>query len=203
MIHKGAMTPINTEKLILASASPRRKDLMEQAGLEFDISAANIDEDAVPYDGDPGAYVQILSAKKAETVALRHPDVWTIGADTIVVVDNAILGKPKNLNTALSMLGQLSDRTHSVYTGFCIMGPSKEIALTRAVETQVRFKALSQEEITWYANTGEPYDKAGGYGIQGIGAFMVQEISGSYSNVVGLPVCELIQTLAQLKIIHF
>jgi len=176
---------------------------MGRAGLKFDISAADIDEDAVPYGGDPGAYVQILSAKKAEAVALKYPDAWTIGADTIVVVDNAILGKPKDRKAALSMLGQLNHRTHSVFTGFCIMRPAKNTALTRAVETQVRFKALTPEEISWYADTGEPYDKAGGYGIQGVGAFMVQEINGSYSNVVGLPVCELIQTLAQLKIIQF
>lgn len=197
------MKPINKDKLILASASPRRKDLMGKAGLEFHISAADIDEEAVPYEGDPGTYVQVLSAKKAETVALKHPDAWTIGADTIVVVDNAILGKPKDRNSALSMLGKLTNRTHSVFTGFSIMGPSKNIALTRAVETRVRFKALTREEMAWYADTAEPYDKAGGYGIQGIGAFMVQEINGSYSNVVGLPVCELIQTLTQLKIIQF
>ncbi len=101
------------------------------------------------------------------------------------------------------MLKQLNNRTHSVYTGFSLVRPSKEIVLTRTVETQVRFKQLSQEEIFWYADTKEPYDKAGGYGIQGIGAFMVQGINGSYSNVVGLPVCELIQTLAELKIIQF
>lgn len=194
---------INSDKIILASASPRRKDLMRSAGLRFDIFAAGIDEQAVPYTGDPGAYVERLSLKKAQAIAPKHPDAWTIGADTIVVVDNTVLGKPIDKDEALSMLGRLNDRTHSVYTGFSLVRPSDNIRLTRSVETRVRFKALSLKEILWYEGTHEPYDKAGGYGIQGIGAFMVKQIKGSYSNVVGLPVCELIQTLAQLKIVQF
>jgi len=176
---------------------------MGQAGLEFQICAANIDEASIHYDGDPAAYVQILAEKKAEVIALENPDAWTIGADTIVVVDDEVLGKPENRDAAISMLNTLNDRTHSVFTGFSVRKPAEKCSLTRAVETRVRFKALSRNEISWYANTNEPYDKAGGYGIQGIGAFMIQEITGSYSNVVGLPVCELIQTLAQLKVIQF
>ena len=176
---------------------------MCQAGLDFDICVADIDESAVPYDGDPGAYVQILAVQKAEAVAADASDAWIIGADTIVVADKTVLGKPRDRDQAVSMLRRLSNRIHSVFTGFSIIRPDQNIALTRAVQTQVRFKDLSGAEMSWYADTGEPYDKAGGYGIQGIGGFMVQEINGSYSNVVGLPVCELIQTLSQLKIIQF
>ncbi len=176
---------------------------MASASLSFDIIPADIDESAVPFNKSPEAYVQTLSTQKAQTIAGNHPQAWTIGADTIVVLDNSILGKPADKARAMDMLAALSGNTHSVYTGFSIIHPETNITETRAVETQVTFKTLSNEEIQWYADTKEPYDKAGGYGIQGIGAFMVQSISGSYSNVVGLPVCELIQTLAHLGVIQF
>ncbi|WDP93050.1 MAG: septum formation protein Maf [Desulfobacter sp.] len=197
------MEIINTEKIILASGSPRRKELMQTAGLVFDIIPADIDESSIPFNGDPGAYVQNLSARKAEAIAMNHPNAWTVGADTIVVADNTILGKPRDKNDAVAMLTALSGRNHSVFTGFSVIRPAGDISFTQSVETIVTFKPLSREEILWYAGTQEPYDKAGGYGIQGIGSFMVQEIAGSYSNVVGLPVCELIQTLAQLRVIQF
>ncbi len=176
---------------------------MTSAGLAFDIIPADIDESAVPFNGSPGAYVEILSTQKAQAVARRHPSAWTIGADTIVVLDNTILGKPMDKAGAMDMLAALSGKTHVVYTGFSIIHPETNITRTQAVETQVTFKPLSNEEIQWYTDTQEPYDKAGGYGIQGIGAFMVKRIQGSYSNVVGLPVCELIETLTQLGVIQF
>lgn len=197
------MKPLNKEKIILASGSPRRKELMETAGLDFDIIPADIDESALPFKGDPGAYARQLSLKKAQAVAVDHPHTWTIGADTIVVVDDQLLGKPENKDDALAMLQRLSGESHSVYTGFSIVHPADETLFSRAVETKVRFKYLSQEEIIWYANTKEPYDKAGAYGIQGIGAFIVKQIKGSYTNVVGLPVCELIQALAGFGVIRF
>ncbi len=197
------MNQINHEKIILASQSPRRKELLARAGINFDIVVADIDEEALPYEANPGAYANTLSRLKAEHIAKRHPSAWTIGADTIVVVDNLILGKPKGYDGAVKMLSSLNNRTHSVFTGFTITNPSREISISKSVETRVVFKHLSPEEINWYAATDEPYDKAGAYGIQGIGAFMVKEIFGSYSNVVGLPVCEIIETLTRLKVIKF
>ncbi|MCG8635819.1 MAG: Maf family protein [Desulfobacterales bacterium] len=197
------MNQINHEKIILASQSPRRKELLARAGIKFDIVVADIDEEAVPYKGDPGRHAATLSGLKAEAVADNHPGAWTLGADTIVVTDNLILGKPKDRDDAVKMLGSLSNRAHSVFTGFTLTNPGKEICISESVETRVVFKQLSAKEIRWYSATGEPYDKAGAYGIQGIGAFMVKEICGSYTNVVGLPVCEIIETLTRVGVVEF
>ena len=197
------MKTINKEKIILASGSPRRKELMAQAGIDFKIHVADIDESKVDPGMAPENYVCLLSKIKAQAVAANYPDAWTIGADTIVTVDNTILGKPAGHQQAVTMLSRLSNREHSVFTAFTITRPDADDVVTRVVNTRVRFKELSNDEINWYADTGEPYDKAGGYGIQGIGAFLVKEISGSYTNVVGLPVCELIEALASLGAISF
>ena len=193
--------PLYQESIILASKSPRRKELLEQAGLKFEIMAADIDEDSVPLSR-PRDYVSELSRIKTDHIAKRYPDHWVIGADTIVVVDDAILGKPKTRDDAGQMLTSLNNRCHSVFTGFTISCQARKITLTKSIETKVLFKNLSLEEINWYTGTDEPYDKAGGYGIQGIGAFMVRKINGSYSNVVGLPVCEVMESLSTLGIIH-
>ena len=197
------MKTINKEKIILASGSPRRKELMAQAGIDFKIHVADIDEYKVDPGMTPENYVCLLSQIKAQAVAPNYPDAWTIGADTIVAVDNTILGKPAGHQQAVTMLSRLSNREHSVFTAFTITRPDADEMVNRVVNTRVRFKKLSNDEINWYAETGEPYDKAGGYGIQGIGAFLVKEISGSYTNVVGLPVCELIEALAALGAISF
>ena len=197
------MKTINKEKIILASGSPRRKELMAEAGIDFKVHVADIDESKVDPGMAPENYVCLLSQIKAQAVAANYPDAWTIGADTIVAVDNTILGKPAGHQQAVTMLSRLSNREHSVFTAFTITRPDANEVVTRVVNTRVRFKKLSNDEINWYANTGEPYDKAGGYGIQGIGAFLVKEISGSYTNVVGLPVCELIEALAALGAINF
>ena len=197
------MKTINKEKIILASGSPRRKELMAQAGIDFKIHVADIDESKVDPGTTPENYVCLLSQIKAQAVAANYPDAWTIGADTIVAVDNTILGKPAGHQQAVNMLSRLSNREHSVFTAFTITRPDADEVVKRVVNTRVRFKKLSNDEINWYAETGEPYDKAGGYGIQGIGAFLVKEISGSYTNVVGLPVCELIEALAALGAISF
>ena len=197
------MKTINKESIILASGSPRRKELMTQAGIDFKIHVADIDESKVDPGMAPENYVCLLSKTKAQAVAAHYPDAWTIGADTIVAVGNTILGKPAGHRQAVTMLTQLSNREHSVFTAFTITRPNSDDLVTRVVNTRVRFKALSNDEINWYADTGEPYDKAGGYGIQGIGAFLVKEISGSYTNVVCLPVCELIDALASLGAISF
>ena len=197
------MKTINKENIILASGSPRRKELMAQAGIDFKIHVADIDESKVDLNMAPENYVCLLSKIKAQAVAANYPDAWTIGADTIVAVDNTILGKPARHLQALTMLNRLNNREHNVFTAFTITRPNTHEVVTRVVNTRVRFKKLSNDEINWYADTGEPYDKAGGYGIQGIGAFLVKEISGSYTNVVGLPVCELIDALASLGAISF
>ncbi len=190
------------EPIILASKSPRRKELLEQAGLTLEIFAADIDEESIPLSA-PKDYVKALSRIKADHIAKSRPDHWVIGADTIVVIDDIILGKPKSRDEAVHMLNTLSNRDHCVFTGFTICCHKKKKSITKSIETTVFFKQLSLGEIQWYAATNEPYDKAGGYGIQGIGAFLVRKINGSYSNVVGLPICEVMETLSSLSIIQF
>lgn len=196
------MNFINTEKLILASSSPRREALLRQIGMDIKISPANIDESKI-LTRDPEEHVKELSFLKADKTARSYPDDWILGADTIVVVQDQILGKPQSSAQAIAMLSRLNDGEHSVYTGFCILHSQRKILISQAIETKVIFKPLSQQEIKWYVNTGEPFDKAGAYAIQGIGAFLVKGISGSYTNVVGLPVCELVETLNRLNIIQF
>jgi len=195
------MKPINLEKLLLASHSPRRKELLEQAGIDLQVVPSDIDEENVSIK-NPEEYVIELSYLKAEKVSRAHPDSWILGADTIVVIEDQILGKPESEDHATEMLRLLSNREHLVFTGFCIMNKQKETIIKNAVETKVYFKTLSDQEIKWYVKTKEPFDKAGGYGIQGVGAFLVRKIFGSYSNVVGLPVCEVIEILIKLKIIE-
>ena len=146
---------INTGHIILASASPRRKELLDKAGLAFDVRPADIDEDAVPYAGDPAGYTQTLSTLKASAVAKACPDAWVIGADTIVVADNNILGKPKDRADAIGMLAGLAGRSHFVYTGFCIVHWTMGIKTASAVETQVEFKTLTDEEVAKLTTVAE------------------------------------------------
>jgi septum formation protein len=188
-------------RLILASKSPRRRYLLEQAGLEFDVIPSDIDESTITLD-TPDMYVQLLAKAKAAEIARRFPDRWVIGADTIVLIDRQILGKPDGKTAARKMLHRLSGQTHQVFTGFaiCCLGLSR--IHTEAVCTDVTFKALSPGEIEWYIHTDEPFDKAGAYAIQGLGTFLVKSIRGSYTNVVGLPVCEVIGYLISEGIIE-
>lgn len=199
--NKCPMTPVNIENLILASLSPRRKELLEQAGIEIQIVPSHIDEASRSLK-TPREYAIDLSFAKAEAVSNIYPESWVLAADTIVVIENQILGKPDSQDQAIEMLKKLNNKTHMVFTGFSIANKAKKLTVKKAVETRVCFKSLSDQEIKWYVNTKEPFDKAGGYGIQGVGAFLVRSIQGSYSNVVGLPVCEVIETLAKLKIIE-
>ncbi len=194
------MNFINNEPIVLASQSPRRKELLAQAGIEFKIKVSDIDESTVAH-AVPEKYVQHLAVLKAKDVGKSYPDTWTIGADTIVTYNKKILGKPKTKNDAIYMLKQLSDRAHYVYTGFCLYHHSQNKMFQKSVLTTVIFKPLTEREINWYVDTNEPFDKAGGYGIQGMGAFMVKKIKGSYTNVVGLPVCEVIQALNKINLI--
>ena len=191
----------NKQQIILASQSPRRKYLLEQAGIIFTVKPADVKEE-IRSSEPPEAYVKRLSREKAKNIADCHPSAWVIGADTIVVVDNQILEKPKNSSQAKQMLGKLSNREHSVFTGvsICCKDAGKNISFT--VKTNVLFKELSNPEIEWYVNTDEPFDKAGAYAIQGLGTFLVKSIQGSYTNVVGLPVCEVIEILIRENVIE-
>ena len=174
--------------IILASASPRRRFLLEQAGLKITVVPPATPE-------APETFVRQMAAGKADEVAYRYPGHWVIGADTIVLIDNTILGKPQSRDQARTMLTRLSGRTHRVLTGFCVCCRAQNRHYCETVRTDVRFKKLSQMEIDWYIASGEPLDKAGAYGIQALGAFLVKSINGSYTNVVGLPVCEVLEFL--------
>lgn len=146
----------------------------------------------------PEEYVVRLARTKAIDVAQRYRDRWVLAADTVVVIDGKVLGKPKDRGEAEKMLEMLSAQEHRVITGYCIFQSSSQRSIEGKVSTQVQFKALSLEEIRWYLDTGEPFDKAGAYAIQGKAAFMVKAIQGSYTNVVGLPLCEVIDALHTL-----
>lgn len=179
--------------LILASASPRRKQLLAQMGLPFRSVSSNVSEKGL--SNDPAAISRHLAEKKACQVHSKNKGSWILGADTVVAIDSQILGKPDDSNRARYMLTLLSGKEHRVITGIYILDPSGNVAHSEAVTTLVRFIKLNVKQIKAYISTGEPYGKAGSYAIQGIGAFMVESISGSYTNVVGLPLSALIQAL--------
>ncbi len=185
---------VATSDLILASQSPRRKYLLEQAGLTFRVIPSRIDESDLPLL-PPADYVRRLAEAKARDVATKYRDSWVLGADTIVAVDDRLLGKPASAPDAREMLRRLSGKTHQVFTGFCLVHERGTHCLGDTVRTDVTFKTLTAPEIDWYINTGEPFDKAGAYAIQGLGTFLVRRIDGSYTNVVGLPVCEVVEIL--------
>jgi septum formation protein len=200
-------------RIILASASPRRRALLEQIGLPFEAMASCAAEEAEGLSEDPEEHVRQAAALKALEVAGRVADGLVVGADTIVYVDGAILGKPSDACEAAAMLQRLSGKTHTVYTGLAIveagrdasspatrLSPAEAVAAVDAadvVATQVMMRALSESEIAGYVATGEPLDKAGAYAIQGRGAVLVRAVNGCYSNVVGLPVSRLAEMLAE------
>jgi len=186
--------------IILASLSPRRKMLLENAGLEFTIVPSRIKEENF-YDLDPKNHVKILANAKAADVAKKYPGSWVIGADSIVLINKTILEKPKSIGDARRMLNLLSGNTHVVLTGYAIISEEKSHFFSDVVMSNVAFKPLTSDEMEWYIQTSEPYDKAGGYAIQGLGSFMIKSINGSYSNIVGLPVCEVIDHLYQQGVI--
>jgi septum formation protein len=180
-------------KIVLASQSPRRKELLGRMGLEFVTQASKIDESA--FDGlEARELVATLSREKAQWIARQlDGETLVIGADTVVVRDGAALGKPKDAEDAVAMLLSLSGRDHQVCTGVTVCRGDR--VLTQVEETQVTFRDLTETEVRQYVSTGEPMDKAGAYGIQGLGGLLVEGIRGDYSNVVGLPVCRLGQML--------
>ena len=186
--------------IILASKSPRRRYLLKQAGLSFSVVPSNIDEKSIP-ESPPETYVRMLSEAKADNVSSLYPDKWIIGADTIVLKDDTILGKPGSKAEARSMLKQLSGQTHHVLTGYAICCKTKNRRFSATMKTEVLFKHLTDDEIEWYIHTKEPFDKAGAYAIQGLGTFLVKSINGSYTNVVGLPVCEVIEFLIKENVL--
>lgn len=180
--------------LILASASPRRKALLKDLGLRLKIIPPEVREIPHPKE-DPVSFSKRMAEEKAGIVSSLYPNKWILGADTIVVLGEKILGKPKDSQEAKRFLALLSGETHQVITGFCLKNKALNHSLIQSVSTRVSFKSLSPEEIDWYVRTGEPLDKAGAYAIQGQGAFCVKNIRGSYTNVVGLPVTEVLEVL--------
>lgn len=185
-------------KIVLASQSPRRRQLLGQMGLEFTTQSPEIDESAF-HGRDARDLVETLSREKARWVARQQtPDTLVIGADTVVVLDGAILGKPRDGAEAQAMLAALSGRDHQVFTGVTLCQGDR--ILTQAEETQVTFRPLTGQEIRQYVSTGEPMDKAGAYGIQGLGALLVERLEGDYFNVMGLPLCRLGEMLAQFGV---
>ena len=186
--------PFKNSRLILASKSPRRRYLLEQAGLEFSVIPSNLEENSIPLSSAE-SFVRRLAEAKAKDISQRFPDHWVIGADTIVFIDNTMLGKPGSQLEARNMLRRLSGKTHQVFTGYCICCGANRRLFSETIKTDVCFKELTESQIDWYINSGEPFDKAGAYAIQGIGTFLVKRINGSYTNVVGLPVCEVLEFL--------
>lgn len=170
--------------------------------MTFEVIPSTIDESTVSM-GEPIGYARMLAETKAGEIAEKFPEAWVIGADTIVVIGENILGKPASTGDARTMLKQLSGQTHQVMTGYAICNRSKKYLFSETVVTDVEFKRLAEAEIDWYVQSGEPFDKAGAYAIQGIGTFLVKRINGSYTNVVGLPVCEVVEKLLAEGVIEY
>jgi septum formation protein len=188
----------NLRTIVLASASPRRSELMALAGITFSVVPADICEDVLPGEL-PADHVIRLSHEKADAVAARTAGRFFIGADTIVVLDGAILGKPVDAVDAIRMLSGLSGRDHEVITGFTVYDTSSGIHISRSVCTEVTFKKLTDSEIAAYIATGCPMDKAGAYAIQGGAVHFIRSINGSYTNVIGLPMTELYEVLQTMQ----
>ena len=181
-------------RLILASASPRRRELLAALGCAFEVVSAGVDEAVHPGES-PAAYVHRVADEKARAVHARVPGTWVLAADTAVALENEILGLPRDAAEAAAMLRRLAGREHRVLTAVVLLSPQNRIA-ARSVETSVTFRALDDAEIARYVASGEPLDKAGAYGIQGRGGVLVDRVHGSYSNVVGLPAAETRDLLA-------
>lgn len=180
-------------KIILASASPRRKELMELAGYDFEVICADIVE-VVPEEAMPQEAVMSLALQKAQAVAAEHKEAVVIGSDTVVALDGKILGKPHSEQEACEMLRSLSGRTHKVFTGVAIVCGGK--VKNFFDETDVEFYSLGDDEIKKYVETGEPTDKAGAYGIQGKGSVLVKRINGDFFSVMGLPIAKLYREMS-------
>lgn len=188
------------DSIVLASESTRRVDILRTLGISFSIIPPDIDETRLR-DETPREFVQRISYEKARKVGNHFPDKWVIAADTIVVLKGKVLGKPKNERDAFNMLCTLRGKWHRVITGYCVLNLLKNIVYRDVVETKVFVRHMTDEEIMRYIKTSEPMGKAGSYAVQGKGGYMVKEIKGSYTNVVGLPICEIAEALLSLGVL--
>lgn len=175
-------------QIILASGSPRRRELLSWLGVDFEISVPDIDE-TMRTGETPADYCSRLSGEKARSVELGHPHALVIAADTVVALRGRLLEKPVDRHDAANHLRLLQGNVHEVYTGYTILHEGRII--TRVVLTKVSFRPMNEGEIAWYVSTGEPMDKAGSYGLQGIGSLFIDRVEGSYTNVIGLPLSDL------------
>jgi len=185
---------MNNKKLVLASASPRRQELLEMLGIDLIIEPSGIDESHRPGES-AREHALRLSLEKARDISVKYPGLWVLGADTIVVVDGQVLGKPEGKQDAREMLIKLSGREHVVITAFALVFRQTGVEYSQAVESRVTFNHLDEDELQWYLGTGEPYDKAGAYAVQGKAAAFIKEICGSHTNVIGLPLSEVVEAL--------
>jgi septum formation protein len=183
------------QRLLLASGSPRRKELLQNMNLSFEVIVSDIEE-TIDETFSPEELVQSLSYQKASSIAQNHPEAFVIGADTVVLLGNQVLGKPTNKENALQMLLKLSGREHYVLTGVTIIKDKQMVSFYE--KTLIEFWSLTHDEIWNYIQSGEPMDKAGAYGIQGLGAYLVKRMNGDYYTVVGLPVARLMRELQKL-----
>jgi septum formation protein len=192
----------NLKPLVLASASPRRRHMLERLGLELRVAPSGVEETQAAGDGDPGTLAQEWAMEKAGRVADRLPDSWVLAADTVVALGDLVFGKPADEAEAVAMLESLSGKTHRVLSGMALVHRGEGVCRRGVLCTSVVFRSLRADEIRAYVRTGEPFDKAGGYGIQDLGAFLVRSIEGSYTNVVGLPLAETLDWLLDHEIIE-
>jgi septum formation protein len=186
--------------MILASSSPRRRQWLEALHIPFEWQAPDIDETPL-VDEPPDFMVQRLAETKAEVIARKNPGRWVLAADTTVAIDEHVLNKPADVEDAVRMVMLLQGRTHQVHTGLCLQQDQDQHSLVDTA--QVKFRPLTEAQARWYVATGEPMDKAGGYGIQGIGALFVEDVQGSFATVMGLPVERLSGLLDQLGLLRF
>lgn len=195
--HRADVDGLVRERIILASASPRRRELMAKAGLSFEVIESGVGESRMP--GEPAqAFALRMAREKARAVAVRRPDALVLGADTIVEIAGYVLGKPRDRAHARWMIQMLSGRIHTVVTGYALMLGERLIE-NRAVASAVRFRALSPDEIEGYIATNEPYDKAGAYAVQGRGRDLIARVEGSLANVMGLPIEDILTALERLN----
>jgi septum formation protein len=187
------------KKIVLASASPRRREILEKAGLKFSVEESGVEESFPDGEGADGI-ARALSESKARRVAERYEDAVVIAADTVVALGEEIFGKPRGSEEAREMLMRLNGKVHEVITAFTILDVKSKKELTRTVETKVFFKKMTGEEIVRYVNSGEPLDKAGAYGIQGLGSEFIEKIEGDFLNVVGLPRDSVIEGLEEFGV---
>lgn len=191
--NNGPFTSI--QPVVLASGSPRRLELLSSIGIEVEVVPSSIVEPSPMADESPAEYAMRMACLKADDIAVKYADSVVIGSDTVVALGNRIMGKPESSEHAFDMLSSLSGNTHQVVTGCCVHLPGAESPVSFYASTDVVMRTSTEDELRAYIATGESVDKAGAYAIQGIGGFMVREISGSYTNVVGLPLARILDVL--------